>query len=50
VRPELKRYLNRLSDLLFSLARQANQRAGVEDVPWSPRHRRTPTRMALPGR
>jgi cob(I)alamin adenosyltransferase len=30
-------YLNRLSDLLFSLARLANLRAGVSDVPWSPR-------------
>lgn len=27
-------YLNRLSDLLFTLARLANRRAGVEDVPW----------------
>ncbi|MDO9016878.1 MAG: cob(I)yrinic acid a,c-diamide adenosyltransferase [Deltaproteobacteria bacterium] len=36
-RGELKVYLNRLSDLLFSLARQVNQRAGVEDVPWSRR-------------
>ncbi len=27
-------YLNRLSDLLFVMARQANQLAGVEDVPW----------------
>jgi cob(I)alamin adenosyltransferase len=27
-------YLNRLSDLLFVLARAANLRAGVEDVPW----------------
>jgi cob(I)alamin adenosyltransferase len=27
-------YLNRLSDLLFVLARVANLRAGVEDVPW----------------
>ncbi len=27
-------YLNRLSDLLFALARLANQEAGVEDVPW----------------
>ena len=36
-RSELKVYLNRLSDLLFSLARQVNQRAGVEDVPWSRR-------------
>lgn len=30
-------YLNRLSDLLFSLARRANQLAGVADVPWVPR-------------
>lgn len=29
------RYLNRLSDLLFTLARLANRRAGVPDVPWS---------------
>jgi len=27
-------YLNRLSDLLFVLARAANRRAGVADVPW----------------
>lgn len=27
-------FLNRLSDLLFALARRANQLAGVEDVPW----------------
>jgi len=27
-------YLNRLSDLLFAMARRANQLAGVEDVPW----------------
>ena len=30
-------YLNRLSDLLFSLARQANKLADVADVPWTPR-------------
>ena len=29
-------YLNRLSDLLFALARLANQLAGVQDVPWVP--------------
>ena len=34
VRPELIRYLNRLSDLLFVLARLANHRAGIPDVPW----------------
>ena len=27
-------YLNRLGDLLFVLARVANQQAGVADVPW----------------
>lgn len=31
------RYLNRLSDLLFVMARAENQRAGVADVPWRPR-------------
>ncbi len=30
-------YINRLSDLLFVLARYENQRAGVQDVPWSNR-------------
>ena len=34
VRNELIVYLNRLSDLLFVLARSANQQGGVEDVPW----------------
>jgi cob(I)alamin adenosyltransferase len=29
-------FLNRLSDLLFTLARLANARAGVADVPWVP--------------
>jgi cob(I)alamin adenosyltransferase len=29
-------YLNRLSDLLFELARLANHRAGVEETPWRP--------------
>lgn len=36
VRGEMLRYLNRLSDLLFVLARVSNRRAGVEDVPWNP--------------
>ena len=30
-------YLNRLSDLLFALARQANHRAGVPDICWPDR-------------
>ncbi|MFO8172816.1 MAG: cob(I)yrinic acid a,c-diamide adenosyltransferase [Longimicrobiales bacterium] len=32
--PDVIRYLNRLSDLLFSLARLENHRAGVSDVLW----------------
>ncbi len=36
-RREVLVYLNRLSDLLFALARQANVVAGVADVPWNPR-------------
>ncbi|MDQ3556564.1 MAG: cob(I)yrinic acid a,c-diamide adenosyltransferase, partial [Gemmatimonadota bacterium] len=32
-------YLNRLSDLLFTLARLANCRSGVQDVPWTPNPR-----------
>jgi cob(I)alamin adenosyltransferase len=32
-------YLNRLSDLLFALARRANVIAGVADVPWVARER-----------
>jgi cob(I)alamin adenosyltransferase len=34
LRRELLVYLNRLSDLLFAQARQANQVAGIPDVPW----------------
>ena len=36
VRGETIIYLNRLSDLLFALARLANHQAGVPDVPWKP--------------
>jgi cob(I)alamin adenosyltransferase len=36
-RNEVVIYLNRLSDLLFVLARRANAQAGVADVPWAPR-------------
>jgi cob(I)alamin adenosyltransferase len=34
VGPEVVVYLNRLSDLLFTMARAANFRAGVGDTPW----------------
>jgi cob(I)alamin adenosyltransferase len=34
VPPEILVYLNRLSDLLFVLARLANHRAGIPDVTW----------------
>jgi cob(I)alamin adenosyltransferase len=34
VREEVVRYLTRLSDGLFVMARVANHRAGVADVPW----------------
>jgi cob(I)alamin adenosyltransferase len=34
VRDELLVYLNRLSDLLFCLARLDNHRGGVRDVEW----------------
>lgn len=39
--PDLITYLNRLSDLLFVLARLANRRAGAGDLTWEPR-RQTP--------
>ncbi|HRQ76409.1 MAG TPA: cob(I)yrinic acid a,c-diamide adenosyltransferase [Phycisphaerales bacterium] len=29
-------YLNRVSDLLFAMARRANADAGVADIPWTP--------------
>jgi cob(I)alamin adenosyltransferase len=34
VRPLVLVYVNRVSDLLFVLARAANAAAGVQDVPW----------------
>jgi cob(I)alamin adenosyltransferase len=36
VEPAVLKYLNRLSDLLFTLARAANARQGVPDVEWRP--------------
>jgi len=35
VDPHIVIYLNRLSDLLFAWARQANSAGGVADVPWA---------------
>lgn len=37
VRDDLVIYLNRLSDLLFTLARRENHERSVTDVPWAPR-------------
>ena len=37
IRPEILIYLNRLSDLLFVLARYENHVARVSDIPWYPR-------------
>jgi len=37
VRPEIVIYLNRLSDLLFVLARYENHLAGLSDIPWRSR-------------
>ena len=36
--PNAVGYLNRLSDLLFTVARVENRRAGVADVQWEGRH------------
>jgi cob(I)alamin adenosyltransferase len=36
VAAEIVVYLNRLSDLLFALARLENHRAGLGDIPWQP--------------
>lgn len=40
VEPHARHYLNRLSDLLFVLARVLNRAAGGDDVPWLNKHRR----------
>lgn len=39
INPEILRYLNRLSDCLFVLARLLNHRRGVADVAWDGRDR-----------
>ena|SRR5258706_8259918 len=36
INAEVIRYLNRLSDLLFVMARVTNKRSGLSDVPWTP--------------
>ena len=43
VGPSVAIYLNRLSDCLFVLARAANARAGLPDVPWSSPRQQTST-------
>ena len=37
LRPQAVRYLNRLSDYLFVLARKISFDTGSEEVPWKPR-------------
>lgn len=37
VEPLIIKYLNRLSDYLFVLARYAAQQLGAEEIPWKPR-------------
>lgn len=37
ITPGVLIYVNRVSDLLFAMARRANVEAGVVDVPWIPR-------------
>jgi len=34
INPTIMQYLNRLSDLLFVLARAVNQQAGRADIAW----------------
>ncbi|PIX46395.1 MAG: ATP:cob(I)alamin adenosyltransferase [Armatimonadetes bacterium CG_4_8_14_3_um_filter_66_20] len=38
VTPAAQRFVNRLADLLFVLARSANHRAGVGELTWGPEH------------
>ncbi|MBW2292535.1 MAG: cob(I)yrinic acid a,c-diamide adenosyltransferase [Deltaproteobacteria bacterium] len=37
--PAIVQYLNRLSDLLFTMARVANSRSGISDITWLGRER-----------
>ncbi|MEI6512572.1 MAG: cob(I)yrinic acid a,c-diamide adenosyltransferase [bacterium] len=41
INPEIIRYLNRLSDFLFTSARTVNQRAGYSDLKWRGSSRKT---------
>ncbi len=36
INQEVLKFLNRVGDLLFALARRANKDAGIADVPWQP--------------
>ncbi|TBR09700.1 MAG: cob(I)yrinic acid a,c-diamide adenosyltransferase [Candidatus Nitrosotenuis sp.] len=36
INPHCQKYLNRLSDLLFVLARAVNKRSGTSDIVWKP--------------
>ncbi len=38
VEPLVVKYMNRLSDYLFTLCRAMTQELGVEETPWKPRH------------
>jgi cob(I)alamin adenosyltransferase len=40
LRPVLIKYINRLSDYLFVLARRANQLGGAQETPWLPTQKR----------
>lgn len=37
VRPNILQYLNRLSDMIFTLFREANFEADIKDIPWKGR-------------
>ncbi len=36
INPSVVKYLNRIGDLLFAMARRANKDGGVADIPWKP--------------
>ena len=42
INPNIQRYLNRLSDWLFTLARLVNQHNGMTETPWQPFEPPTP--------